>query len=661
MATTSNDLNISQPGYVAFDGLATFTGRTFQAGTGINLTNPDGISGNTTISSTASLTDLHVAKWIVNPAGTAAGGNQLTIAAAIAAASSGDTIFITPGIYTENLTLKAGVNLVAFDCDSLTPNVTINGTCTFTTAGTVSISGIRLQTNSSFFLAVTGSAASIVNLTNCYLNASNNTGISYSTSNGAALINMYSCKGNIGTTGISLFSMSSTGGLTIYHSVIGNSGNSTTASTISDGAVIFFDSMLSFPLTSSGTTAGFTIIGCQIEVNNTTVILHGSTSSGATIQESELSSGSASCISVSASATLNLKDSIITSSNTNAITGAGTLNYGTVIFTGSSSTVNTTTQNGYALSTIQGGTGLTASSTSGNVLTSNGTIWTSTAPAASSLITTFTTPGTSSWTIDPRTKIVEFFLWGGGGGGGSGRSGASSLSIGGSGGGGGGFTYTKTFASLLTASPYTTTVGAAGTGGGSVNGTLQDGNPGINGGTTSVGSAVLAQGGIGGVGGTTSAGVGGASRYTNMLSGLTTSATGAPTGAGGSNTPTAAPAFSYAATTGGGGGAGYRSATPTAGSNGGNSLDGTGATLIAGGLGQIGNAGNGNSPVSPSLFVGGTGGGGGGNDGTTTAGNGGNGAAPAGGGGGGGGNLSTNATGAGGNGADGKIIIIEYF
>lgn len=48
---TANDLNISQSGYVVFDGTATFTGRTFQAGTGITLTNANGVSGNTTISS----------------------------------------------------------------------------------------------------------------------------------------------------------------------------------------------------------------------------------------------------------------------------------------------------------------------------------------------------------------------------------------------------------------------------------------------------------------------------------------------------------------------------------------------------------------------------------------------------------------------------------
>ena len=66
-----------------------------------------------------------VAKWIVDS--TASLGTHTTIAAALTSASSGDTIFIRPGTFTENLTLKAGVDLCAFDCDALTPNVTIDG------------------------------------------------------------------------------------------------------------------------------------------------------------------------------------------------------------------------------------------------------------------------------------------------------------------------------------------------------------------------------------------------------------------------------------------------------------------------------------------------------------------------------------------------------
>ena len=49
MSTPANSLNIQSPGYVVFDGVSVFTGRTFQAGTGITLSNADGISGDTTI------------------------------------------------------------------------------------------------------------------------------------------------------------------------------------------------------------------------------------------------------------------------------------------------------------------------------------------------------------------------------------------------------------------------------------------------------------------------------------------------------------------------------------------------------------------------------------------------------------------------------------
>jgi hypothetical protein len=52
MSTPANDLNIQTSGYVVFDGVYQFFGRTFQAGPGISLTNASGIAGNTTISAT---------------------------------------------------------------------------------------------------------------------------------------------------------------------------------------------------------------------------------------------------------------------------------------------------------------------------------------------------------------------------------------------------------------------------------------------------------------------------------------------------------------------------------------------------------------------------------------------------------------------------------
>ena len=50
--TTANDLNISQPGIVSFDGIATFSGRTLTAGANITITNGNGVAGNPVISAT---------------------------------------------------------------------------------------------------------------------------------------------------------------------------------------------------------------------------------------------------------------------------------------------------------------------------------------------------------------------------------------------------------------------------------------------------------------------------------------------------------------------------------------------------------------------------------------------------------------------------------
>lgn len=218
------------------------------------------------------------AKWIVDAV--AGQGTHTTIASALTESSSGDTIFIRPGSYTENLTLKAGVNLAAFTCDAFTPNVTIIGKCTFTSAGTVTISGIRLQTNSDNFLAVTGSAASIVNLYDCYLNMTNATGITFSSSSSSAIIHFQNCNGNMATTGIALFSHSSSGRLNFYYCHITNTGSSVTRSTCSAGLVIYHHSEITSPVTTSSTgfiEAKFS----SFEGINIPAIIHGGSTSSA--------------------------------------------------------------------------------------------------------------------------------------------------------------------------------------------------------------------------------------------------------------------------------------------------------------------------------------------------------------------------------------------
>lgn len=278
-------------------------------------------------------------------------GDFTTLAAALTAAVSGQTIFIRPGTYTENPTLKSGVNLCAFNCDALTPNVTIVGNCTATFAGTASLSGLRLQTNSAALLTVSGSAATIINLNNCFLNATNNTGITFSSSSTSGKINITNCNGDLGTTGIAIYTMSSLGFLNIISSNFTNTGSSVTASSMtgSGGVVnLYFSSFFSAFSTASASAMYLDKCYVQCSPINTTAFSFSGTGTSS-IRETNIESGSASAITIASSSLLNLFQSVISSSNTNCITGAGSLNYSDIVFSGSSTVINTTTQTGGTL------------------------------------------------------------------------------------------------------------------------------------------------------------------------------------------------------------------------------------------------------------------------------------------------------------------------
>lgn len=144
------------------------------------------------------------------------------------------------------------------------------------------------------------------------------------------------------------------------------------------------------------------------------------------------------------------------------------------------------------LGVSKGGTGLSTPGTSGNILTSDGTAWVSSAPAAGgfSTMAVFTSSGT--FTIPSGKTMIKITAVGGGGSGGS----NSNTSQRGCGGGGGGGLAVK----YLTVTPgqnLTYTVGAGGTAPSA--GTNADGN---TGGTTTVVyngvNVAVATGGLGG-------------------------------------------------------------------------------------------------------------------------------------------------------------------
>lgn len=272
-------------------------------------------------------------------------GDFTTIGAAITAATSGKNIFIRPGTYVENITVKAGVNLSGFqpnsgDAVQASGPAIINGKITFSTAGDVSIFGLILKTNGDFVIANTSTGALGVN--ECTLLMTNNTGISV-TSTG--LVNLLNCNGSTSTSGISIHSMSGNGLVNYTYCSFDNSGGTTTASTNSNGTVGMGHSGFNHPFTCSGTGnfVAFAVKNNSSTTNSTAFTLNGSGIQ--TLEYCSASGGTASAVSIGGTAAILYSD--ISSSNVNAVTGAGTLNRAFITFTGSSAGHNVATENGF--------------------------------------------------------------------------------------------------------------------------------------------------------------------------------------------------------------------------------------------------------------------------------------------------------------------------
>lgn len=298
-----------------------------------------------------------ITRFIVNP--TAGLGNYTTIQAAINAASAGDNIYVTPATYTENLTLKAGVNITTLRGNGNDGLVTILGNATFTGTGSVEITNLQLKTNGAPLLTVSGSNASVVNLIGCTLNCINNTGISYTSSNSSSAINIVRCTGDIGAAATAIYIMTSTGLLTSRYSIFTNSGGSVLQSTNSAGSVTLNYCILNSPHSSSGTgnfLMNYTFIDTSAQ-NTTALEMAGSGSS--IIRYTDVKSGSATAISIDIGSTVNIISGVINTSNPAAISGGGVLSYALTSFVNSSA-ITVSTQNPVALTTFQGGTGLTS-------------------------------------------------------------------------------------------------------------------------------------------------------------------------------------------------------------------------------------------------------------------------------------------------------------
>ena len=291
----------------------------------------------TTASSNAQVVSYGTAKWVVNK--TAGIGTHQTIASAIASASLGDTIFVTPSstAYVENITLKAGVNITGFATSEL--NTLIQGTITASFSGACELSGLMLINNGSSIISVTGSNVTQLKLIECFFVVNGATGITSTNSNGS--INISECSGNI-LTANKLFDITTndvvldSNGLFFKNTYIENSVSNAISSTISGGAVRLLNSKFIFPITTSS-NAILQIQNSVIDssLNNSIALTINSTGNNS-VFNSTISSGSAASISIGGTSTLSITGTSVNSSAINVVVGTGTLAYGPIVCLNSS-------------------------------------------------------------------------------------------------------------------------------------------------------------------------------------------------------------------------------------------------------------------------------------------------------------------------------------
>lgn len=404
-----------------------------------------------------------VAKWIVNA--TAGLGTHTTIATALTSSTSGDTIFIMPGTYTENLTLKAGVTLTGFSSSaSVTPPVIILGKATLT-SGVVAIEDVQLKTNSDFCLVISGSAT--VNLYRCEIFANGSNAISCD----SGIINLYQCNGiDVGGSSSQIFTCINTSTVALIgcYFIL----TQTTANTFANGTSLsILNSTFQGPITTSN-TALFSAYNSTLLHPSSTLTINGtgtSISSGCTFL-----AGGSSAISIGTGATLTVANCTVDSSNTNAITGAGTLVNAGISFSGTSKTINTTTQ--------------TARNFDVGSISINGSANSATKSLMTTInIQTFVASGTYTPTSGMVYCDVEAIGCGGGGGGAA-VTGVGQFST--ASGGGGGEYARGTFSAATVGASQTVTIGAAGA--------ANSGAAGGAGGNVSLGALLTANGGAGG-------------------------------------------------------------------------------------------------------------------------------------------------------------------
>lgn len=309
--------------------------------------------------STLSILSPRVTTWIVDP--TANVGTHQTITAALAASSSGDTIFVRPGTYVENITLPAGITIVGTPSTEEIGQTILNGKITQTATGTSSVSHLRITTNSDVCVDIGGSGLIQTSFNDCVFSFSDADCLTVNNASGSPAFN--DCIFRQTGASLDLFNLTSCGQVTYTRCDLSNSGVTPGVSNIASGLVVFrYSGLGEHRFTSSG-AANIQARYSQFFTfnNNVTPITTAGTGVNHEFEMCYFRTGTAVAIVCGSGTTITLDSISINSQNGAPVTATGTVLYtsknytGGITFDGGTNTLSTY-EEGTWTPTVIGGT-----------------------------------------------------------------------------------------------------------------------------------------------------------------------------------------------------------------------------------------------------------------------------------------------------------------
>lgn len=303
--------------------------------------------------STLSIEDRTSTTPFVVDSSTTAGlrGTYSTIQSAVNDAVSGQTIFIRAGTYTENVNLKAGVNLAAYGNSGFTPSVTIIGKLSHNQTGPVTISGIKLQSNGDYAISVNGSAASTTMfLIECNLVAENFAALEMTTSGAGSSIRIIDSWCRTNAVGTNFFVVTGVGGLTFWNVNVldgGATAQNTPSTFASTGQLLVKYSIIRFPITTS-TTGRISATDSEFNTfatNTIPLIINGVSGSalGNYVRGCILLAGNTTALTVGAGSTVNMLDCTVITTSVTPFSGTGTINQSGTSYSTTNAILSSTT------------------------------------------------------------------------------------------------------------------------------------------------------------------------------------------------------------------------------------------------------------------------------------------------------------------------------